>query len=159
MRIDDMNVSTPGEDQIVMTRSFRAPRDLVFEAHTSCAHMSRWWGPRAYEIVECEIDFRAGGAWRIVQQGLDGERFVFFGEYTSIRRPEEISWTFGFEGMEGEPGPETLTFEERDGVTTLTATSYVGPAEVRDAVLASGMVEGATETWERLAEYLETITV
>jgi uncharacterized protein YndB with AHSA1/START domain len=152
-----LEVQTPGEDRIVMTRTFDAPRDLVFEAHTSCEHMSRWWGPRRYEVTECDIDFREGGAWRIVHAGPDGERHVFFGEYREIVRPETISWTFGFEGMSGEPGVETVTFEEHDGVTTLTAIAFFDTVQERDAVLGSGMLEGATETWERLEEYLGTI--
>ena len=58
-------METPGR-KLVMTRVFDAPRELVFEAHSSCEHMSHWWGPRKYEVVSCEIDFRPGGAWRIV---------------------------------------------------------------------------------------------
>ncbi len=56
-----------------MTRVFDAPRGLVFEAHSSCEHLSRWWGPRGYEIAGCEVDFRPGGSWRIVHRAPDGE--------------------------------------------------------------------------------------
>jgi uncharacterized protein YndB with AHSA1/START domain len=54
----DLVVTTPSDREIVMTREIDAPRDLVFEAHTSCEHMSQWWGPRKYEFAHCEIDFR-----------------------------------------------------------------------------------------------------
>ncbi|HSD49558.1 MAG TPA: SRPBCC family protein [Actinomycetota bacterium] len=150
-------MTTPSDREIVMTRVFDAPRELVFDAHSSCEHVSKWWGPREYDVVSCDIDFRPGGAWRIVHRGPSGDEFAFFGEYREIVRPERFVWTFGFEGMPGEPGPETYVFEEHDGKTTLTATAVFGSVEERDAVLGSGMESGAAETWERLDEYLEVL--
>jgi uncharacterized protein YndB with AHSA1/START domain len=82
---------------------------------------------------------------------------VFFGEYREIVRPERFVWTFGFEGMPGEPGPETYVFEEHDGKTTLTSTAEFETIEQRDAVLETGMEKGAAETWDRLDEYLEVL--
>ena len=73
-------METPGR-KIVMTRVFDAPRELVFDAHSSCEHVSHWWGPRDHEVVTCEIDFRPGGAWRITHRGPDREIPAFFGEY------------------------------------------------------------------------------
>jgi uncharacterized protein YndB with AHSA1/START domain len=153
IKIGELNVATAGTN-IVMTREFDAPRELVFEAHTSCEHMSRWWGPRRYEVAECEVDFQVGGKWRIVHADADGFRMAFFGEYREIVRPERITWTFDFDGNPGEAGVETLTLEEVDGKTILTATAFFDNAEERDAVLQSGMNEGAAETFDRLAEYL-----
>jgi uncharacterized protein YndB with AHSA1/START domain len=150
-------VTTPSDREMVMTRVFDAPRDLVFEAHTSCEHMSNWWGPRRYEVVGCEIDFRPGGTWRIVHRGPDGNEIAFHGEYREIVRPERIVWTFGFDGMPGDPGPETMVFEEHDGRTTLTTTSVFGSIEERDGALESGMESGAIETYERLDEYLDVL--
>jgi len=149
-----LTVTTP-DREIVMTRVFDAPRDLVFEAHSSCEHLSHWWGPRKYEVTSCEVDFRPGGRWRIVHRGPDGDEIAFFGEYREIVRPERIVWTFGFEGMPGEPGPETMTLEEHDGKTTLTASAVFNTVEERDGVLESGMESGAAETYDRLDEYLE----
>jgi uncharacterized protein YndB with AHSA1/START domain len=119
--------------------------------------MSRWWGPRKYEVVGCEIDFRRGGKWRIVHRGPDGEEYGFHGEYRDIVPPERIVWTFEFEGVPGSVSVQTLTLEERDGKTTLTATSLYDTVEERDGTLQSGMVEGATETLGRLDEYLEIL--
>ncbi len=147
--------TTPSDREIVMTRVFDAPRDLVFEAHTSCEHMSNWWGPRKYEVVDCEIDFRPGGTWRVVHRGPDGDETTFFGEYLEIVRPERIVWTFGFEDNPG--GPETYTFEEHDGKTTVTSSAVFPSKEMRDEVLGSGMESGAIETYERLDEYLEVL--
>ena len=152
-----LTVTTPSDREIVMTRVFDAPRDLVFEAHSSCEHLSRWWGPRRYEITSCEMDFRPGGAWRIVHRGPDGEEYGFRGEYREIVRPERIVWTFEFEGMPGSVSVETMTLEEHDGKTTFTATSVYRSVQERDAMLQSGMEEGAAETMDRLDDYLEVL--
>jgi uncharacterized protein YndB with AHSA1/START domain len=152
-----LTVTTPSDTEIQMTRVFDAPRDLVFEAHSSAEHMKNWWGPRKYETISAEVDFRPGGKWRIVHRGPDGEEYGFHGEYREIVRPERIVWTFEFEGAPGQVAVETLTLEERDGKTTLTAISDAGSKEARDAVLESGMTEGAAETFDRLDEYLETM--
>ncbi|HEY7400567.1 MAG TPA: SRPBCC family protein [Actinomycetota bacterium] len=150
-------VTTPSDKEIVMTRVFDAPRDLVFEAHTSCEHMSKWWGPRKYEISSCDIDFREGGKYRIVQRAPDGGEHAFRGEFREIVRPERIVWTFEYEPMAGHISVDTLTLEEHDGKTTLTATSVFDSVEDRDGMLNSGMESGAVETWDRLDEYLEEL--
>lgn len=150
-------VATPSDTEIVLTRTFDAPRDLVWEAHTSCEHLRNWWGPRRYEVAECEIDFRPGGAWRIVHRAEDGEEHGFRGEYREIVPPEKIVWTFEYEGMPGYVSLETLTLEEHDGKTTLTAVSLHGSKEARDGMIESGMEAGAAETFDRLDEYLETL--
>ena len=152
-----LTVTTPSDTEIQMTRVFDAPRDLVFEAHSSAEHMKHWWGPRKYETISAEVDFRPGGKWRIVHRGPDGEEYGFHGEYREIVRPERIVWTFEYEGAPGQVAVETLTLEEHDGKTTLTAVSDAGSKEARDAVLETGMTEGAAETFDRLDEYLETL--
>ena len=152
-----LTVSTPSDRQIVMTRVFDAPRDLVFEAHTSCEHMSNWWGPRKYEVTSCEVDFRPGGTWRIVHRGPEGEIPGFRGEFREIERPERIVWTFEWEGMPGHVSVETLTLEEQDGKTMLTATSVFDTVEDRDGMIQSGMEDGAAETYDRLDEYLDVL--
>jgi uncharacterized protein YndB with AHSA1/START domain len=152
-----MKLTTPSDREIVMTRVFEAPRELVFEAHSGCEHMKNWWGPRRYTVADCKMDFRPGGAWRIVHRGPDGEEYGFRGEFREIVPPEKIVWTFEFEGMPGQVSVETLTLEEQDGKTKLTATSVFDSVEDRDAMLKTGMEEGAAETWDRLAEYLHTM--
>jgi uncharacterized protein YndB with AHSA1/START domain len=154
---DKLEVTTPSDREIVLTRVIDAPRDLVFEAHSSCEHLRNWWGPRRYEIASCEVDFRPGGAWRMVHKG-EGEEHGFRGEYREIVRPERIVWTFEWEGLPGHISVDTLTLEEHDGKTTLTATSVFDTVEDRDGMLKSGMAEGAAETFDRLEEYLATMT-
>jgi uncharacterized protein YndB with AHSA1/START domain len=153
---NELTVTTPSDREIVMTRVFDAPRDLVFEAHTSCDHLRNWWGPRRYEIASCEVDFRPGGAWRIVHRA-EGEEHAFYGEYREIVRPERIVWTFEWGGMPGHGSVDTLTLEEHDGKTRLTATSVFDSVEDRDGMLTSGAEEGAAETWDRLDEYLAVL--
>ena len=153
----ELKVTTPSDREIVMTRVFDAPRELVFEAHSSCEHMSNWWGPRQYEVTSCEIDFRPGGKWRMVHRGPDGEEYGFHGEYREIVPPERIVWTFEFEGMPGHVSVETLSLEEQDGKTTLTSTSVFDTVEDRDGMIESGMESGAAESMDRLDEYLETL--
>ncbi len=153
-----LSVETPSDREIVLTRMFDAPRELVFEAHTSCEHMSNWWGPRKYEVASCDIDFRPGGTWRMVHRSLDGkEEHGFRGEFREIVPPEKIVWTFEYEGWPGQISVETLTLEEVDGKTKLTATAVYDSKEARDQMMESGMEEGAAETYERLDEYLETL--
>jgi uncharacterized protein YndB with AHSA1/START domain len=153
-----LTVTTPSDREILMTRVFDAPRDLVFEAHSSCEHMSNWWGPRKYEFASCEIDFRPGGTWRIVHRGPGDEGDQgFHGEYREIVPPERIVWTFEWEGLPGHVSVETLTLEEEDGKTTVTATSVYDTVEDRDGMLQSGMESGASEAFDRLDEYLEVL--
>ena len=156
-QVGAMTVSLPSDREIVLTRTFDAPRELVFEAHSKAEHMRQWWGPRKYEIALCEIDFRPGGTWRMVHRGPDGEEFGFHGEYREIVPPEKIVWTFEFEGAPGSVSVETATFEERDGKTILTASAVYDSAEARDAMLQTGMEDGAADTYDRLAEYLATL--
>jgi uncharacterized protein YndB with AHSA1/START domain len=154
MPSNQMTLTTPSDLEIVMTRTFDAPRDLIFEAHTSCEHLKNWWGPRKYEVASCEVDFREGGKWRILHRGPDGDEHGFRGEYREIVRPERITWTFEYEGWPGKIAVETMTLEEQDGQTTLTARSVYDTVEERDAMLGSGAEEGAAESWDRLDEYV-----
>jgi len=152
---NELVTTTPSDLEIVMTRVFDAPRDLVFEAHTSCEHLSNWWGPRQYEVLDCDVDLRPGGTWRVVVNRHPKGEAEFYGEYLEIVPPEKIVWTFNYNDQPG--GPETYTFEEHDGKTTITSTAVFPSKELRDWVLQSGMESGARETYERLDEYLEEL--
>jgi uncharacterized protein YndB with AHSA1/START domain len=158
-QVGAMTLTLVSDTEVVLERIFDAPRELVFRAHASCEHIRHWWGRRVDSMPSCQMDFRPGGSWRFVNRDDEGNEFVFFGEYGTIVEPERIDWTFGFEGMEGEPGPESLTLEELDGGrrTLLRARSFLPSREARDALIASGMEHGAAETWDRLEEYLPSI--
>jgi uncharacterized protein YndB with AHSA1/START domain len=148
-------VTLPSDTEFAMSRVFDAPRELVFKAHSSCEHMKHWWGPRQYEFAECEIDFRPGGKWRVVQRGPAGDEHVFYGEYLEIVEPEKITWTFGWEGLVCR---ETHTLTEKDGKTTISSLSVYDTREARDAMMqGDSMEQGAAETYDRLDEYLKTL--
>ncbi len=153
-----LTLTLPSTREIVMTRVFDVPRHLVFEAHSKREHLEKWWGPRGYTLPVCDLDFRPGGAYRFVSRGPDGGEDAFRGEFREIVPPERITYTFEWEGMPGHISVETLVFEELDGQTRLTATSVYDSVEDRDGMLSSGMEQGAAETWDRLAELVETMS-
>lgn len=152
-------VAEPGKPTMVLTRVFDAPRRLVFEAYSKPEHVSRWWGPRDQKLTVCEMDFRPGGAWRFVLRGPDGQEHPFRGVYREIVPPERLVYTFVYDvpGIRDHEAVETLTFEERDGRTTLTNTVVHRTVEARDGHRRAGMEAGASETLERLAELLQAM--
>jgi len=154
--IGETTFTTPSDREIEMTRLFDAPRQLVFDAFTNPAHVPHWFGPRGWSVPVCEIDLRPGGSWRYVLSGPDGEEMGMSGMYKEITRPERIVTTESFDDYPGE-SLNTLTLTEEDGKTRYTVTVLYADTETRDAVLASGMSEGAAETLERLAEHLEAL--
>jgi uncharacterized protein YndB with AHSA1/START domain len=91
-----------------------------------------------------------------VSHAPDREDVTFYGEYLEIEPPERFKWTFMFdvEGVGPQGGPETFTLEDVDGKTKVTSIGHIGSVEGLEAALATGMVAGATETWDRLAELL-----
>jgi len=106
------------------------------------------------------MDFVVGGAWRYVLRNADGsEEYPFKGEFREIQAPERLTWTFIFdvEPFNEHEGLETMVFTEEDGQTTITTTSFSPSIEIRDAVLSTGMAEGAAETYDRLEEYLAAL--
>jgi len=156
-QVGKMTLTLKSDLEIEFTRVFNAPRTLVFEAHSKAEHIRRWWGPRGTTMTVCEMDFRPGGKWRYVIRKENGREQGFGGEYREIVPPERIVWTFGFDGMPGEPGEEILTLTEENGTTILKAYSKFNSIEERDGALASGMEKGAAETWDRLEELLPGI--
>lgn len=151
-------IAEPGKQEICLTRIFDAPRDLVFKAMTDPKHIPQWWGPKKYSTVVDKMEVKAGGLWRFVQHDEQGNEFAFHGVYHAIMSPERTVSTFEFEGMPGHVLLETAILEALpDGKTKLTDTSVFQSVEDRDGMLSSGMEDGATETWERLAELLTTL--
>jgi uncharacterized protein YndB with AHSA1/START domain len=150
-------VTLPSDREIRLTRTFDAPRELVFEAFSKPEHVGQWWGPRNTSMIVCDMDFRPGGTYRFVHGNPDGSEDAFRGEYREIVRPERIVWTFEYEGFPGHVSVETMVFEALDGKTRITGTTVFDSVEDRDGMLQSGMEQGATETYDRLAEYLEKL--
>jgi uncharacterized protein YndB with AHSA1/START domain len=144
------------EPSMITTRTFDAPRALVWKAFTDPVHVARWWGPASIAPVTKvdKLDLRPGGRWRYICQRPDGsETIVFTGKYLEVKAPEKLVNTFGVEGQfEGDEAfPETHTFEERNGQTYYRSYSLLPSMEARDAVLATGMEKGGRESIEQLA--------
>jgi uncharacterized protein YndB with AHSA1/START domain len=150
-------MTLPSDREILITRVFDAPRQLVFEATTKPEHMKHWWGPRGYELVVCEIDLRPGGAYRFVQRTAEGQEFAFRGEYREVEPPTRVVNTFEFEGMPGHIALVTVTLDEQDGKTLLTETMLFDTPEDRDGMIQSGMESGMRESLDQLAELLATL--
>jgi uncharacterized protein YndB with AHSA1/START domain len=148
----------PGKQEILITREFDAPRELVFKAVTDPNLVSQWWGPRYLSTEADKMDVRPGGQWRFIQRDAEGREYAFHGVYHEILAPERIIDTFEFEGLPetGHVTLETMKFEELPGGRTrLTTQSVFQSIADRDAALQSGMESGINDTYDRLAELLK----
>ena len=144
------------DTELRMSRIFNAPRELVFRVCTDPDAIPNWWGPGNLTTTVETMDLRVGGKWRFVQQDPKGNVFAFNGEFREVTPPERLVETFEFEGMPGHVVVDTYIFEDLgDGRTRLTATSKFGSPEDLKGMMQSGMEEGATESWDRLAELVE----
>jgi uncharacterized protein YndB with AHSA1/START domain len=141
-------------------RVFNAPRELVFQVFSDCKHLTHWWGPKDWALPVCEMDFRPGGVWLYCMRGPDGMESWGKATYQEIIEPERIVYSDAFVDGTGTPiegTPEmliTVTFEVMGGKTKLVSQTQFGSAEELNAVLEMGMVEGLSQTWDRLEEYL-----
>ena len=152
-----LQVTTPTEREIVMTRVFDAPRRLVFEAWTNPEHLPHWMlGPEGWTMPVCEIDLRPGGAWHFVWRRADGTEMAMSGVYKEVTPPERLVSTESWGGNWAET-VNTLTLSEANGKTTITNTILYPSKEARDAALKTGMKEGASQGFNRLDEYLRTM--
>jgi uncharacterized protein YndB with AHSA1/START domain len=140
------------DTELLITRTFRAPAHVVFDAWTKAEHVRRWWAPasRGLTVVECDADVRPGGSYRYVLAREGGWRMAFLGTYLEVARPTRLAYT-----QRLEPGPATevvvtIDFEERAGVTTLTARERYPSKEALDGGLRSGMEDGMNETLAQL---------
>ena len=151
-----LKVTVAGEREIVLTRVFNAPRRLVFDAITKPEHVARWYGPFGFTLPVCEIDLRPGGRWRFVMRKPNGKEIGLGGVYQEIARPDRLVSTEAFDDYPGET-LNTLTLVEANGGTTMTNVVQCPSIQVRDAILQSGMEKGAGETYDRLAEHVESM--
>ena len=147
----------PARPIITTRRMVAAPRALVFEVFSKPEHIKHWMGPRALEMVSCEMDLRPGGKWRFVHRAPDGQDFGFHGEFREIDAPARMVRTFIFEPWPDAEALETLLLEEKNGKTLITTTTVHNSMEARDAMLKGGMEAGMTEGYERLDALLVTM--
>ncbi len=148
----------PGKQEIVITREFDAPRELVFKAMTDPKLVVQWWGPRNLTTRVDKMDPRSGGSWRFVHRDAEGNEYAFHGVYHEILEPSRTIGTFEFEGLPqtGHVILETMKLDALPGNRTkLTTQSVFQSIADRDGMLQSGMEGGMSETYDRFDELLE----
>jgi len=154
----ETTLTLPSDREILMTRKFDAPREIVWETITDPDLIPQWWGFARDTTEVKKMDVRPGGQWRYITHTSGGEDIDFHGTYREVKRPEKLVYTFLFGDMEPGEGFVEITLVEQGGVTELRDRGYFNSKEERDAVIATGMEIGARETYERLAELLATRT-
>ncbi|MFC4596749.1 SRPBCC domain-containing protein [Cohnella hongkongensis] len=155
---------------LVLERVFDAPRELVFNMFKEAEHLKVWWGPRGWEIPVCKVDFRPGGVWHYCMKCVDRNQGDFYGMeswgkavYKEIVEPEKIVYTDYFSDAEGRendtmPATEvTMEFIDLGGKTKLVCFNEYVTAEALKSVIDMGMLQGITETWDRLEERLNEL--
>jgi uncharacterized protein YndB with AHSA1/START domain len=149
-------VTLPQDEQILITREFDAPKELVYKAFTTPELVKRWWNARRGDVTVAEIDLRVGGKWRYVMVTTEGGfEVAFHGEYREIVPNERIVWTEVFEGIpdgEEHAGLNTMTLTEEDGRTSMTLLCEYPSKQARDAVIDSGMEAGMQDAFDLLEE-------
>lgn len=149
------------EKKLIVSRTFPAPRPLVFETYSSCTHLKEWWGPRTWPMVECSLEFKEGGRWHYCLRGPKPEDTSWgLGIYETIRRPETLIYRDYFSNEASEINEEmpgmliSIEFQEKGEETTVVSTTEFDSNETRDSIIEMGAIDGFTETWDRLEEYL-----
>lgn len=163
-------MSTSGSStnhEFSISRTFNAPRDLVWQAFTDCEHLQHWWGPQGWTLPVCKLDLREGGTWHYCMKGTmeDGSEMESWGlaTYREIIAPERLVYSDAFSDAEGnvnEALPQMttiITFEEVDGGTRVTDVARYDTVEALQTVLDMGMEAGINQTWDRLAAYLPSL--
>lgn len=148
LRLGEYLGAEDARGEVVVTRLLDAPPSLAFEAWARPEQLSRWWGPRGFTLAACEVDFRPGGAYRMVMRGPDGIEYPFHGVYREIVPPSRL--VFSAVIADGVAVLTTVSFEEEGGRTRLTV--HQGIPSLEEA--ARGQRQGWTESLDRLAELL-----
>jgi uncharacterized protein YndB with AHSA1/START domain len=153
-----LKVTTPTDLEIVMTRTFNAPRTLVWEAMSKPELIKQWlFGPPGWSMTTCEDDLRVGGSFRWAWSGPDGTAMAMHGVYREVIPPAHIARTEIFDfGCDAQGGEQlsTIHLDEVADQTNLTLTVLFDSKEARDGALASGMEHGVAAGYDRLEEIL-----
>ena len=147
-------VEYPNELEIVTTREFDAPLELVFEVLTRPEHVRNWFAPFEDQVTECSIDLRVGGDYRIVFVTPDGKECAFRGTYLEVEPPTRTVATWLFEGWPDAWADETVELNETDGVTKLTMTLVFRDHAGRDHMTRS---DGQADSFNKLEDYLRSL--
>ena len=150
-------VKLPNDREILLTRTFEAPRTAVFDAWTNAEHVKHWWDPSGVPLSCCEIDLQPGGSFRWVNNA-NGREHAFTGTYREIMRPERLVFTVKI--LASSPGAlPTLMFSQDGHQTKLTMRIECRSIEDREALLQMRVDAGTGRTLENLAIYLERVGI
>jgi uncharacterized protein YndB with AHSA1/START domain len=142
--------------ELVMSRLFNAPRDLVFEVWTNPKHVIHWWGPNGFTNTIHEMDVRPGGKWRFIMHGPDGVDYPNRIVFEQVVKPALLVFEHGAD-QDDDPGSfhVTVTFVEVGKKTEVTMKMVFKSKEEKDMVVEKyGAIEGNKQTMNRLEEYL-----
>jgi uncharacterized protein YndB with AHSA1/START domain len=162
MTIDKAQVTLPSDREVKVTRSFKAPRALVYQAYTQPELVRRWLlGPPGWSMPVCEMDVRVGGKyqWRW-RNDQDGSEFGFSGTFREVQPPSKLVHSEAYEpgtvggSFPGNDALVTVTFTEEGGITTLTSLIDFGSKEARDGAIATGMTDGMEQSYQLLDRLL-----
>ena len=153
------NVQTEGETDLLVTREFNAPQALVYRAWTTKEGLMNWWGPREWPLKYCSVELRVGGKWHYCMRGPNGEEAWGLGVYKEITPTSRIVYIDSFSDADGNviPPESTMTVELVDlgnGRTLMKNRATFASKEHLEQVLGMGVVEGLTESLDRLEEHL-----
>lgn len=143
--------------EIVITRVFDAPRELIWNAWTDPKQIVRWWGPRGFTTTIHEMDIRPGGVWRHTMHGPDGTDYPNQNLFIEVVKPERIVYSLagGKQDDRGTQAEVTWTFEAQGQTTKLTLRMLFPSVEAREHVVKTyGAIEGGNQTLDRLGEHL-----
>lgn len=148
----------PGHFELTITRTFNAPRALVYRLFTEPAHLVKWMGPRGFTATRFTHDARVGGTWRGALHPDDGGQDLWQGgTFREITPPERVSYTFAWDDEHGKRGREslvTIAFEDVGGTKTTMTFRQTGFVTVEDR---DGHHEGWNSSFDRFEEYLATV--
>jgi uncharacterized protein YndB with AHSA1/START domain len=150
-------MTEPSQWDLVMTRVFDAPRELVFKVWTDAGHMAQWWGPKGFTNPVCELDVRAGGAIRIHMRAPNGVEHPMTGVFREIIQPERL--VFVSSALDGNGNAmfdvlSTVTFADQRGKTLLTLQLRVIRTTAQAPQYLKGMEMGWRMSLDRLGEHL-----
>lgn len=147
-------IEYPNELEIVTTREFDAPVELVFDVLTKPEHVSQWFAPFDCVVTECSIDLRVGGSYHIVFVTGDGRECSFRGTYLEIERPTRIVDTWLFDGWPDADAVESADLHEAHGVTTLRVKLAFSDRAGRSHMTKS---DGQEDSYNKMEDYLRSL--
>lgn len=157
MQFTEGKAALVGDREISITRTFDAPRELVFKLFTDHAHLAHWWGPDGFKLTTHKMDLRVGGQWDFVMHGPDGRDYHNLVTYLEIDPPYRLVFKHGgHDNVEPVNHTTTAVFEEPfPGKTRLTFSATFTDAAARDFVIKTyGALDGCTQTIGRLGAYV-----